>query len=170
MARLKALKGCNSQTLAQELGLSGSAITRAEALLTLPEEIQQMIDDGRVQESAGYDISHLPDVASQFRLATALAEGRMTRDQATELVRELIGKKPARPKDGRVAFRVAGGVSFSLSRGQPWTWKELLPLLDRLNREAKLLADANKEVAELATAMKSANPPTAAKRPESAVR
>ena len=41
--RLKALKGCNSQTLAAELGISGSAITRAEALLTLPPEIQAQL-------------------------------------------------------------------------------------------------------------------------------
>ena len=154
LVKLKALRGCNSQTLADELGLSGADITRSKALLTLPETIQQMVDDGRVPESAGYDISRLPDEAAQFRLAAALAEGRMTRDQATTFVREQLGKKPSKTQ-GRLALRLNGGVSLSISRSQPWTWKELLPVIDRLQREAKKLAEGNKEVAELARSMRS---------------
>jgi ParB family chromosome partitioning protein len=46
IAKLKALKGCSSSTLARELGLSNVAVTRAEALLSLPPEIQAMVDDG----------------------------------------------------------------------------------------------------------------------------
>ena len=48
MAKLKKLKGCTSQDLAAELGISGASVTRAEALLTLPEDVQAMVDDGRL--------------------------------------------------------------------------------------------------------------------------
>ena len=51
MAKLKKLKGCTSQDLAAELGISGASVTRAEALLTLPEDVQAMVDDGRLAES-----------------------------------------------------------------------------------------------------------------------
>ncbi len=57
MAKLKKLKACTSQALAVELGLSGASITRAEALLTLPGDVQAMVDDGRLTESAAYEIS-----------------------------------------------------------------------------------------------------------------
>ena len=57
MAKLKKLKACTSQALAVELGLSGAWHPRAEALLTLPDDVQAMVDDGRLSESAAYEIS-----------------------------------------------------------------------------------------------------------------
>ena len=69
-AKLKKLKGCNSQVLAAELGISGASVTRAEALLTLPEDVQAMVDDGRLAESAAYELSRLKDEDAVRELAS----------------------------------------------------------------------------------------------------
>ena len=116
LAKLKQLKGCTAQVLAAELGLSGASITRSEALLSLPEDIQVMVDDGRVAESAAYEISRLqPDVAAQRELAHAVADKRINRDRVAEEVRNRIGRKNVRPKSSRLACRLKGGVSITVS-------------------------------------------------------
>lgn len=150
LAKLKALKGCTSQALARELGLSGGAITKAEALLSLPEEIQAMVDDGRVPESAGYEISRMPDEQGQRELAEAVAAGRMSRDHVAEAVRRRIGRKDVRPRAGRLSCKLDGGISVTVSSGDPLTWDGLLAALDQIRKQAKKLCDDGKDISALA--------------------
>lgn len=154
LAKLKALKKCTSQTLAAELGISGAAITRAEALLSLPEGIQAMVDDGSVPESAAYEISRLPDEQAQSNLAQSVAAGRLNRDQVAESVRGTIGKRNVAPKASRLSCRLDSGVSITVSAGQPLTWDALLEAIDRVRREAKKLYDSGKDVTALARSLR----------------
>lgn len=150
LAKLKALKGCTSQTLAKELGISGGAITKAEALLSLPEEIQAMVDDGRVPESTAYEISRMPDEPGQRELAYSVAAGKIGRDQVAESVRQKIGKKKSRPKAGRLSCKLDGGISMTVSSGEPLTWDGLLAALDLLRKQVKKLHEDGKDVSALA--------------------
>lgn len=150
LAKLKRLKGCTAQQLAAELGLSGASITRSEAILSLPEDIQAMVDDGRVPESAAYEISRLPDVAAQRELALALADRRINRDGAAEIVRSLIGRKNVKPKGAKLPLRLDGGISVTVSAGQPLTWDDFNTAIDRIRREAKRLYENGKDLTELA--------------------
>jgi ParB family chromosome partitioning protein len=154
IAKLKALMGTNSQTLAKELGLSNSGITRAEALLTLPHDVQAMVDEGRVPESAAYEISRLPGEQAQRELALAVAGGRLNRDRVQETVRGAIGKRNVTPKASRLSCRLDGGIAFTLSSGQPLTWDDVLPAMDRIRKEAKKLYENGKEVTELARSLR----------------
>lgn len=158
LAKLKALKGCTSQALAKELGISGGSITKAEALLTLPEDIQAMVDDGRVPESAAYEISRLSDEAGQRELAHAVAAKKLNRDRVAEAVREMIGGKPpaARQKPDRVFCKLDGGLSvtFSASGRNSLSWKQVLDALEQLRREARRLADQGKEITELSSPLR----------------
>ena len=108
LVKLKALTGSNSRSLAEMLGLSGAAITRAEALLSLPDDIQAMVDDGRIPESSAYELSRLPDAAAQRELAQAIAGKQINRDQLAEAVRDRVGKRKAAPKGGRITCRPRG--------------------------------------------------------------
>lgn len=150
LAKLKALKGCTSQVLAKELGISGGSITKAEALLSLPEEIQAMVDDGRVPESAGYEISRMPDAQGQRELALSVAAKKLGRDGVADAVRQVIGKREVRPKAGRLSCKLDSGICLTVSSGQPLTWDELLTALDHVRRQAKKMCDDGKDVSALA--------------------
>ena len=50
--RAQALKGVDAKTLAVELGLSNASLSRAYALLTLPEDVQRLVDGGQLNESS----------------------------------------------------------------------------------------------------------------------
>jgi ParB family transcriptional regulator, chromosome partitioning protein len=150
LAKLKALRGLNSQALARELGISGAAITRAESLLTLPDDVQTLVDSGSVAESTAYEISRLPDEVAMRELAGSVAAGRMNRQAVAEAVQRTVGKKHVTPKASRLSCRLDGGLSVTMSAGGPLTWESLLEGLDRLRKEARKLYDAGKEPAALA--------------------
>jgi ParB family chromosome partitioning protein len=156
LARLKALKGCPAKTLVEEYGFSAAAITRAEALMSLPDTIQAMVGTGAGQlpASAAYEISRLDDPHAQAELASAVAGRRMTRDQAADAVRSRIGKKNVRPKASRLSCRLDGGVSVTVSAGEPLTWDTVLEAIDRIRKEAKKLCDNGKDVSALAQALR----------------
>lgn len=146
LAKLKALKGATSQALAAEVGLSGATITRSESLLSLPEDIQAMVDDGRVPAAAAYELSRLPDEGSQRSLAQAVAAKQMSRDQVAEAVRSRIGKRKTTPKGGRISYRL-DGVCVTVTADQPLTRGHLQAAIDRMRQEAKKLPDTPLEAA-----------------------
>jgi ParB family chromosome partitioning protein len=152
IVELKALRGCDSQTLGAELGLSSASITRAKALLSLPEDIQAMVGNGpgEVPPSTAYEISRLPDAAGQRELAHAVVDKRISRERAAEAVRNRVGRKNVKPKGAKLPLRLDGGISVTVSAGQPLTWDELLSALDHIKKTAKKLADDGKEVSALA--------------------
>jgi ParB family chromosome partitioning protein len=154
IAKLKNLRRATSQQIAKDLGISGAAVTRAEALLTLPEDIQAMVDMGQVPESSAYELSRHPDPEAQLDLAHAVAGKRINRDAVAEAVRSKVGRKNVKSKDSRLVCRIDGGVSVSVSADRPLDWDTLLTALDRVRREAKKLCDGGKDITALAQALR----------------
>lgn len=152
MARLKALKGCNSKTLVDEYGFSAASITRMESLLRLTPEVQAMVGTrpGMVPPSAAYEISRLDDQQAQLELARAVADRRISRDAVAETVRNRIGRKNVKPKAAKLPLRLEGGISVTVTAGQPLTWDDLLSALDHIRKQAKKLCDDGKEITALA--------------------
>ena len=154
LAKLKALKGCNSRVLAEELGLSGAAISRAEALLTLPPDMQEMVDDGRLAGVGG--LRNLPPrrgEQAQRELALAAEGGKLNRERVIEAVRGVVPKRNVTPRSSRVTARL-DGLSITVSGSEPLTWDGLLAGLDRLRKEARKLCDGGKEITELARTLR----------------
>ena len=125
--------------LAAELGISGASVTRAEALLTLPEDVQAMVDDGRLAESAAYEISRLKDEDAMRELASMVVAGRMNRDQVTR-----GGAAESRQEERHAQGRAGGGqarrrvllLRFSAGELTPET---LLRAIDQIRSKLKEL-------------------------------
>jgi len=152
LARLKALKGCNSKTLGEEYGFSAASITKAEALLSLPADLQEMVGSGpgRIAPASAYELSRLPDEQSQRELAHAVVAKHMARDAVADAVRSRVGKRYVAPKAGRLSCKLDGGISVTVTSGDPLTWDDLLAALDQIKKQAKKLCDDGKEVSALA--------------------
>lgn len=92
------LSGCSAGELAQTLGFKGaSRITKSLALLDNPPDVQEMIENGQIPPSAGYDISRLPDDRTRREFAQMFVARSMTRDQLSQAVKEKLGK----PSNGK---------------------------------------------------------------------
>ena len=157
LARLKALKGCNSKTLVEEYGFSGAAISKSESLLSLPLDLQELIGSGpgQIAPATGYELSRLPDEQSQRELAQAVVAKHLPRDAVAEAVRgRLGGKRNGKRKSGRLSCKLGGGIIVSVSSGKPLTLDALLSALDYLREQAQKLADEGKEVAALSRVLR----------------
>jgi len=152
LARLKVLKGCTAKALVAEYGFSGAAISKAEALLSLPSDVQGLIGFGlgKIPPATGYELSRLPDEQSQRELAQDIISKRLSRDAVVEAVRGRIGKRNVTPKAGRLSCKLGGGISVTVTSGEPLTFQALLMAFDQLRRQAKKLSEEGREVADLA--------------------
>jgi ParB family chromosome partitioning protein len=150
LSRLKTLKGgCSSKVLVEEYGFSGAAISKAEALLSLPADIQEQIGSGpgQIAPATGYEISRLPDEQSMRELAQAVVTRHLPRQAVVEAVQARVGKRNVASKGGRLSCKHAG-ISITVCSGQPLTRAGVMQAIDHLKKQAQKLTDeATKEVA-----------------------
>ncbi len=121
--------------LSEVLHLNCSSITRALALLELPEPVQTQIESGALPPSVGYEISKVPDADRQRDLADRVVRQGMSRSETIEAVRQASrsgtrsgkgrgrkARKKLAPRTFRTAsarvtieLRKAGGVNAMLA-------------------------------------------------------
>jgi ParB family chromosome partitioning protein len=95
-ASLIKLNGWTSKQVADALRVNQTRVSRALALLRLPEAIQDKVAAGAISSRSAYEISKLPNPDTQSALAERVAQGHLTAPQAAKAVRQRKGKaKPA---------------------------------------------------------------------------
>ena len=80
--RLIGLNHWTGKQVAEKLRIPASQVSRALALLRLPDDLQQRIDAGEIPARAAYELSKLEDVSEQRRLADRAATGNLTHQDA----------------------------------------------------------------------------------------
>ena len=154
IVRLKRLRGCTAQLLAKELGISGSELSKTESLLSLPDDIQALVDDGAVPVSIAYEISRLKgDEAAQRELAGEVVAGRMNRKAVADAVAAKLGGRLGKPKDSRFTCHI-DGVAVSLAAETSLELDTLVAVLRRLYQEATKLKKDGKTAVDLASLLK----------------
>lgn len=98
--RVMSARGWSATRMAEELGVSPPTVTRALALLRLPDDIREAVDAGALPPRSAAEIASLDDPAERRQLALEAMQHDLTRDQVTEAVR---GRKATRgtPRKGR---------------------------------------------------------------------
>jgi ParB family transcriptional regulator, chromosome partitioning protein len=105
------LNGWSGNRLAKELHVSQPSVSKALALLGLPEAVQDEIDAGRLAPSAATEIARLPTPDIQEQVSRAVVENRMTRSEATDAVRSILASRPeAEVRPQPVTIDVGDGV------------------------------------------------------------
>jgi ParB family chromosome partitioning protein len=122
--QLIATRGWSARQLASELAVNPATITRALALLDLPEGVQEQVERGALAPHTAYEVSKLETAEEQAMVATAAVDKGLTRGEVDELVKAVRARRPApsaRPEpitmdlgDGCIVvvkWRKAGGLS-----------------------------------------------------------
>lgn len=95
-ASLMKLNGWTGKQVADALRVNSSRVSRAIALLKLPEAVQEQVAAGLISPRSAYEISKLPNPETQSALAERVAQGQLSAPQAAKAVRQRQGKvKPA---------------------------------------------------------------------------
>lgn len=89
---LMELHGWNGKQVAESLHVPASTVSRALALLDLPEDVQDKVDAGELAARSAYEISKLDDEARQRELADQAANG-LTLKETQEAVQKRQPKK-----------------------------------------------------------------------------
>jgi ParB family chromosome partitioning protein len=107
-ARVMELNGWTGKQLAESLRIAPSRISRALAILKLPEDIQTQVETGVIPARSAYQISRLPSDNKRRQLASRVAAGTVTNEQAAHSV----PKRRRRPKKQ--------GVSLTFQTEEGW--------------------------------------------------
>ena len=129
-ASLMELHGWNGKQVAERLRIPPSQVSRALALLRLPEEIRHQVDAGQVPARAAYEISKLDDPSRQRQLARQAAEGRLTHDQAARIVRQRRRKTRREARETRLTFLTEQGWRIAVSAKRQGTYHEVEQALE----------------------------------------
>ncbi|MCB0360967.1 MAG: hypothetical protein KDD44_15065, partial [Bdellovibrionales bacterium] len=102
--RLMDLKGWSARQLADALCTSRTRVEDTIRLLSLPRDLLDHIDEGRIPRSAGYKIAKLPTERAQRRLSKEMLEGNLTVGELAAKVRTALQGEPKRKKPAKQRF------------------------------------------------------------------
>jgi ParB family chromosome partitioning protein len=94
--QLMEMHAWSAKQLADELHISKSEVSKALALLSLPDDLQARVDAGAIQASAAYEVARLPDETAQRAVAERIVAEKMTRDDAVRAVRAVAAAPKGR--------------------------------------------------------------------------
>ncbi len=97
-AGLMELNGWTGKQVADSLHVAPSTVSRALALLDLPADIQERVNNGKLAARAAYEITKLPDASMQRSVAN-------TKTPTTEKVRAAVKQKRGRTAEKKRGFK-----------------------------------------------------------------
>ena len=124
-ASLMQLNEWTGKQVAERLHVPASQVSRALALLRLPEDIQHRIDAGQIPARAAYELSKLEDVSQQRQLADRAATGHLTHEKAASAVRQRRGKSRHSPRSTKLTFPTEHGWKIIVSSPRKGTYDEI---------------------------------------------
>lgn len=132
------LKGWNASEVADHLHIHRSTVSRALALLKLPEEVQQHVESGELAPATAYELSKVKDEDTQKRLAERAVTETMTRAE-TAIEAAATGakdeKRKASPKVSRRTYHAKNGITVSVSSNRKITdAAEIAALQERIDQ------------------------------------
>jgi ParB family chromosome partitioning protein len=112
---LMELNGWNRKQVADALRVSPSKVTRALALLELPDDIQSRVQAGAIGLTSAYELTKIKNAAVQRRLADEAASGLLTQKDAAGAVRKRRGKPSPKPRGVKQTFCDENGFRVTVS-------------------------------------------------------
>ncbi len=136
-SNLMELNGWNGKQVAEALRITPSRVSRALALLKLPEDVQQQVNDGVIPARTAYELSKVKSETAQADLAAQAVEGTLSTARAAGAARKRRGK-PATKKGVRLTFTSESGWSVVVSRRGPGSYDEVEQALEEVLEEVRL--------------------------------
>ncbi len=137
-ASLKKLNDWTAKQVADALRIQPSRVSRALALLELPNDIQDQVTHGRISARSAYELSRLTDPKKQAELAQEAAAGNLPPEKAARAVRQRLGKAKASPRSTTQTFVADGGWKVVVSAPKKGTYFEIEQALSQALEEVRV--------------------------------
>jgi ParB family chromosome partitioning protein len=142
-ASLMELNGWNGKQVAQALRVAESKVSRALALLRLPEDLQHRVQAGEIPARSAYELSKLNDDEKRRQLANQVATQKLTHHQAAKAVRQRKGVKKATSRMTRLTFKSENGWNIIAQQPAKSNYHELEFALVEALEEVRLRINNN---------------------------
>ena len=133
---LMQLNGYSMRDLAKALSVNPSRVSRAMALLRLPQEIQQQVDEGELSARAGYELSKLESPAEQTK-ALRSAGGKMTPKEASDYVKKQVAGAKAIIRSTKKTFVFEDGWKVTVTHQKKGSYDEIAAALENALQEVR---------------------------------
>lgn len=123
----------NATELAAKLHIHKGVVSRSLALLRLPDDVQEAVDDGQLPATAAYEISKAP-AADQATLAKTAINDAMNRDEViTESRKSSPPQKRSKPATTtRRAMRTSNGATVTITHKRRLSDDQLIESLQEM--------------------------------------
>ncbi len=138
---LMELHDWNGKQVAESLNVPPSTVSRALALLDLPQDVQERVNDGQLAPRSAYELSKLPDASVQRELAQKAVDGKLTHAQATQAVKKRSRKAKRKERGFRQSFFADSGIRITASASKKVTYEEVEVALNQALDEVRHYID-----------------------------
>jgi ParB family chromosome partitioning protein len=141
------VNGWSARHLAAELAVNPATVTRALALLELPAEVQERVEQGGLSPAAAYEVSKLADPVAQVEVAAAVVDQKLTRSEVAELVQAVKARRPAPAgKPSPVELDLGDGTLVKIT----WRKANATGPTQALRKALKVLQDRDRQEVDAA--------------------
>ena len=144
--RLVQLNNWTGKQVAESLRVSPTQVSRALALLKLPDDLLQCVEKGQLSSRAAYELTRLPTPEAQRRMAHQIAQQSMTAVQASNAVRKQRGKKGQRREKKKLTFVSESGHQLVIHPRKATNYAEIEEFILEVLDEVRLRRDSNIQV------------------------
>jgi ParB family chromosome partitioning protein len=124
--RLMQLHNRTGKEVADELSVPESKVSRSLALLRLPEDVQHLVETGKIASRVAYEISKATTPAKQRRLAQQAAAGQLKLGEAAKAVRRKRRQAPSKKTRGvKLNFPAEEGWNVTVSCRRAGSYHEV---------------------------------------------
>ncbi len=143
--RLMEMGGYTGKELARMLRVNPSKVTRALALLKLPDDIQRQVESGEVSPRAAYELSKLScDRQRREAIRQGVASGgEVTVNAVQRQVRQRRGKSVAAVRGVKQTFLTDDGYRITVTRPRKGSYHEIEEALRQAMDEVRLRIENN---------------------------
>lgn len=131
----------SAATASEKLHISKGKVSKALALLKLPEELQDKVATGEISPATGYELSKVKDKSQQRAMADDAIAGRVTCSDAAKQTAK-ASRKPR--KTTNETFRTEGGVRIAITSrrdiGEQGMIEALLEVADQIRKRKQRAA------------------------------
>ncbi len=140
-AGLMALNDWNGKQLAESLNVTTSRVSRALALLDLPDDVQTRVQSGDLSRTSAYELTKLDNVAVQRQLAQQASEGAVTQRDIAGAAQRKRGKRTQRAAGVNLTFVAENGIRVQVHSAHKQNYHEVLEALQQATEEVQLRID-----------------------------
>jgi ParB family chromosome partitioning protein len=106
--------GWSARRLAEELHVSHQTVSRAVALLELPEDVRDRVEGGELSPRAAAEIATLDHADDQRAVADLAVSEALSRDQVADVVKARKDGRPAPARPGRRVVKLTDGNKVTI--------------------------------------------------------